>query len=475
VAGRGYAGIVAERESADRRPAAGSARSTVPYPQPVPLVPVAVRRFAVEIVEPAPALPRAARWESAGDACTIGSSPANDVVLDDPTVSGWHCEIRVDADGARVRDLGSTNGTTVDGVRVSEAFLRDDSTLRLGAAAVRFRLGAETNRLPLSEATRFGALVGRSAAMRATFALCERAAASDVTVLLDGETGTGKGAAAEAIHEAGARRDGPFVVVDCGVLPRSLVESELFGHERGAFTGAEARRIGAFEDASGGTIFLDEIAELPPELQPKLLRALENRQIRRVGSNAYVPVDVRVIAASNRDLRAEVNAGRFRADLYFRLAVLRVPMPALRSRPEDIPEVVEELLRAAGVGAERAAPLCADEFLAGLQRSAWPGNVRELRNFLERCLVLDAALAVDGAGTGTGAGAGAGAAGATSAATVDASVPYPAARQQALAAFERGYVDDLLRRHGGNVSQAARAAGIARVYLYRLMRRHGAG
>ena len=263
-----------------------------------------------------------------------------------------------------------------------------------GASALRFEFSAESNRLPVSAGNAFGKLVGASVAMRTAFALLERAAQSDVTVLLEGETGTGKGVAAEAIHRASTRAAGPFLVVDCGAIPPNLLESELFGHEKGAFTGAVARRVGAFEEASGGTIFLDEIGELAADLQPKLLRVLESKEYRRVGGNAMQKTDVRVVAATNRDLRAEVNAGRFRSDLYFRLAVVKVTIPALRERPEDIPITVETILRALGADEASAAALRTPEFFAALGHSAWPGNVRELRNYLERCLVFQEALPV---------------------------------------------------------------------------------
>ncbi|MCC6997626.1 MAG: sigma 54-interacting transcriptional regulator [Deltaproteobacteria bacterium] len=397
--------------------------------------------------------------------CSIGSASNNDVVIEDPTLSRYHCELRVDARGARVRDLGSRNGTFVDGTRVLEAFLKGGSLLRMGRPQLRFDLAADTHRPRLSAATRFGALVGTSVPMRAAFALLERAAGSDATVLLEGETGTGKGAAAEAIHHNGARAAAPFLVVDCAALPAPLLESELFGHERGAFTGADTRRVGAFEEADGGTIFLDEIGELPAELQPKLLRVLESREIRRLGQNAYRTVDVRVIAATHRDLRAEVNAGRFRADLYFRLAVLRVTMPALRQRPEDLPAIAEQILTGFGARHPRARELLTPELTARLAHAAWPGNVRELRNYLERCVVLEEPLPLDGAPASPGAAA--------ATPQVDAAQPYADARDGAIEAFERAYVEALLRLHKGNVSAAARAAGITRVYLYRLLGRHG--
>jgi transcriptional regulator with PAS, ATPase and Fis domain len=365
--------------------------TTLPLDRSVQLPPGAVRRFRLTLVE-GPKVGLA--WESSSDRCSVGFHPLNDLVIEDPTVSRFHCELRVDDSGARVRDLDSRNGTMLDGVSVKDAFLRNGSLLRLGRVAVRFEFSAESNRLPLSDKLEFGSLVGVSIATRTSFALLERAAQSNVTVLLEGETGTGKGVAAEAVHRHSARKDGPFLVVDCGAIPANLLESELFGHEKGSFTGADRKRIGAFEEASGGTIFLDEIGELTADLQPKLLRVLESREFRRVGGNAHRVTDVRVIAATNRDLRAEVNAGRFRSDLYFRLAVLKVTIPPLRERPEDIPIIVEHILRALHADATATARLRTPQFFAALQHSAWPGNVRELRNYLERCLVFEDALPV---------------------------------------------------------------------------------
>jgi two-component system response regulator GlrR len=425
------------------------------------LPPGAVRRFRLTIVE---GPKTGTTWESSSDRCSIGFHPSNDLVIEDATVSRFHCEVRIGEDGARVRDLDSRNGTILDGVRVVDAFLRAGSLVKLGRVGVRFEYSAESNRLPVSTGTQFGGLVGQSVAMRTSFALIERAAQSDVTVLLEGETGTGKGVAAEAIHRASTRRDGPFLVVDCGAIPANLLESELFGHEKGSFTGAVGRRIGAFEEASGGTIFLDEIGELTQDLQPKLLRVLESKEYRRVGGNGMHKTDVRVVAATNRDLRAEVNAGRFRSDLYFRLAVVKVTIPPLRERPEDIPITVDQILRGLGAQDAQSAALRTPDFFSALQRSAWPGNVRELRNYLERCLVFQDALPVAGDSSG-------GRSAPTTA--IDPKLPYAEARRRALDGFERGYAEALLREHNGKVSAAAVAAGMDRVYLYRLLRRHG--
>jgi DNA-binding NtrC family response regulator len=408
-----------------------------------------VQRFTITILEGASAgLVR----ESSGGGLSIGSHVLNDVVIDDATVSGFHCELRIEPDeGVRVADLKSRNGTVVDGVRVREAFLRSGSILQLGRARVRYDEATECETLPPAAATRFGSLVGVSRSMRAAIALLERAATSDVTVLIQGETGTGKGRAADAIHRASARRVGPFVFVDCSAVPSNLLESEFFGHEKGAFTGAEARRVGAFEEADGGTVFLDEIGEMPLDLQPKLLHAIESREIRRVGGNRYQPVNLRLIAASNRDLRAEVNAGRFRPDLYYRLAVVKVTMPPLRERLEDVAAVAAELLDQLAVPRPTADALLQPGLIAELQRQPWPGNVRELRNHLEARLVLEPPPPP----------------------TVSGLVPYSEARARSLETFNQQYLDDLMRRFPGKVAQAAQAAGLDRVYLYRLLKRRG--
>ena len=421
-----------------------------------------VRAFRIEVIEGPGA---GAVWQRGTPRCTIGSADANDLMVDDSTVSRFHCEVVAVEGAVRLRDLGSKNGTALDGVTIHEASLRHGSLFRCGRTVLRFELAEATIKLTLSERISFGGLVGRSPAMRAAFAVLERAAAAEATVLLEGETGTGKEEAARALHAGGARRAGPMIVVDCGAIPAALIEGELFGHEKGAYTGATERRDGVFAAAGGGTVFLDEIGELPLELQPKLLRVLEAREVRRLGATDMEPVDVRVIAATHRDLRAEVNAGTFRADLYYRLAVVRVELPALRQRPEDMPMLVDaivaELAAAGRVAPALAAELRAPAFVAELARSAWPGNVRELRNALERCAVLGAATAPARSPAAAASFA------------IDVDLPFKEARQHVLDDFERRYLEGLLARHDGNVSAAARQAGISRVSLYALMKRHG--
>ncbi|MDP3572871.1 MAG: sigma 54-interacting transcriptional regulator [Archangium sp.] len=417
----------------------------------------AVRRFRLVVLE---GPDTGTAWESTDERCSIGQERGNELVLTDTTVSRFHCELEATDHGVRLKDLGSLNGVLVDGVHVLEGYLKSGSTLRLGRTVLRFDFAHEPNPLKLSAHDRFGRLQGTSVGMRATFHLMERAAASDVTVLFEGETGTGKSQAARAIHQASARKDGPFLTLDCGALPAALMESELFGHERGAFTGADLRRVGIFEEAKGGTVFLDEIGELPLELQPKLLHVLENREVRRVGANAFLPVDVRLVAATHRDLRLEVNAGRFRADLFYRLAVLRVPLLPLRQHVEDLPAIVNELLNAMGVSPELRARFTEPAFLTRLGQLAWPGNVRELRNYLERCVVFEEVVAPTDQPAAS-----------NTRVPIDVSLPWAEARKRAIDTFERDYTAALLAAHDGNVTRASSAAEMDRAYLHRLMRR----
>ena len=421
---------------------------------------VAVRRFTLRVTE---GPDTGALCASTGDRLSIGTHPRAQFCLSDRTMSRFHCEIELHGGRALVRDLGSRNGTRVDGVMVQAAYLRRGAVLALGRNLVSFELADDRVSIPLHESDHLGLLAGRSPAMRAAFAVLARAAGSDITVLLRGETGTGKDQAAETLHRLGPRRDHPFVVVDCGGLTGTLLEGELFGHARGAFTGADRARVGAAEAAHRGTLFLDEIGELDISLQPVLLRLLERREVQRIGESRPIAVDVRVIAATSRNLRREVNAGRFRSDLYYRLAVMEVVLPPLRDRLDDLPLLVDSLLERAGQG-ERGPALRTPEFLARLARHDWPGNVRELRNYVESCLALaDRAPPPGGAGESSR----------TAMPAIDPSLPFRAARDRWLRWFERRYLEELLDRAGDNVSAAARAAGVDRVYFHRLLRRVG--
>jgi two-component system response regulator GlrR len=392
----------------------------------------------------------------------LGKAGDNHVVVDAPGVSRYHVELRAEPGAVLVRDLESKNGTFYDGARITELRVGAGATLRIGGpGGVELRI--ELDRQPAvspSTADRFGPMVGGSAAMRAVYAILERTAPSTATILVSGETGTGKELVAEAVHAASPRKDRPLVVVDCGAIPPALIESELFGHVRGAFTDARDDRIGAFERAHGGTLFLDEIGELPLELQPKLLRVVESRSIQRVGESARRAVDVRLIAATNRELAAEVEAGRFRQDLFFRLAVVGVRLPALRERGDDVLSLARHILERLG----RPDAIDLDAVAPALLSYAWPGNVRELRNALERAIHLGADHAIPMAAP----------AAPPRVLPEDApDLPFKAAKEQLVTAFERSYVQRLMGRHGHNISAAARDAGIDRNYLYRLLDKHG--
>jgi DNA-binding NtrC family response regulator len=405
-----------------------------------------------------------------GDVVVCGADSSCDLVLTDPAVSSNHFEIRATPLGFMIKDLSSTNGTFVEGVRLGSCFVDSNTQIRLGRTKIRLSPSREKVEIPLSNRERFGRLLGSSVAMRRVFAVLERVSPTDATFLIEGESGTGKELVAESVHKTSPRAEGPLVAVDCGAIPENLVESELFGHERGAFTGAERTRAGFFEAASGGTILLDEIGELPASVQPKLLRVLETREIKKVGSSVSVPVDVRVVAATNRDLAKEVEAGRFREDLYYRLAVLRLEMPPLRERREDIPTLVEHFVSrfADGVDAEQA--LSADT-MSMLKQHDWPGNVRELRNVVERLLVLPE---LGAAAIRSSSGAAADSSGGASA-EMDAllGLPFHEARTRWTEHFEKTYLEAKLKASAGVVLRAAEQAEIPRQTFHRLMRKHG--
>ncbi|MBM4321303.1 MAG: FHA domain-containing protein, partial [Deltaproteobacteria bacterium] len=317
---------------------------------------------------------------------SVGTAPDNSLCLNDETVSRRHCRIEVDGSGYRLVDLGSKNGTKLGPYRIREAYLSEGAIIGLGGTELRWTPGDQEVEVHFSPSTRFGALRGSSLAMREIFAVLERVAPTEATVLIEGESGTGKELVAREIHERSRRSAGPLIVFDCSAVPRELIESELFGHVKGAFTGATANRMGAFEQAKGGTLFLDELGELSLDLQPKLLRALESRTIRPVGGTRPVQTDLRVVAATNRNLLQEVEEGSFREDLYYRLAVIKVRLPPLRERPEDVPLLVRHFIRELGGNPEQLK--VSYETMERLKNHPWPGNVRELRNFIERTVVL---------------------------------------------------------------------------------------
>jgi two-component system response regulator GlrR len=372
------------------------------------------------------------------------------------------------------------------GVSVREVAVTRDVELDLGRSRVRVSFDVDRATVATKAEPEFRGLIGQSPAMKLVVAALERAAPTNAPVLITGESGTGKELAARAIHDASPRASGPFEVVDCGGLPGTLIESELFGHERGAFTGATGEREGAFERAEGGTLFLDELGELPLELQPKLLRALGEGEIRRIGGKRTKQVNVRIVAATNRDIRRQVNSGQFRADLYYRLAVILIRMPPLRERLEDMPLLVRALL--ATIAEDRSLDVHIEpdgQLLDTLARHSWPGNVRELRNYLEQLLIMrmapalgadfdpDKAKAPDVAQAFTWGGTSSPTPGQADTYHALQKLPLRRAKGELLEQFERHYVTELLRATGGNVAEAARRAGVDRVTLFRTIRRYG--
>ncbi|XXX78783.1 sigma 54-interacting transcriptional regulator [Sorangium sp. So ce134] len=401
--------------------------------------------------------------ELPGPEARIGSGKDCEVALKDPTVSRMHLILRIERDKIRVLDPGSRNGTLLDGTQIRDGYARPDSTIQIGGTTLRLRMLTDIVELPLSSSERFGRMVGRSVAIRRIFSILERAAATDATLLVEGETGTGKELVAEGVHEMSPRAGGPFVIFDCSAVSPTLIESELFGHVRGAFTGAVADRAGAFEEANGGTLFLDEIGELPLDLQPKLLRVLETGDVRRVGSNKPRHVDVRIVAATNRTLSRAVDHGSFREDLYYRLAVISIRLPPLRERLEDVPLLVRHFEQELASRWKPSAPL-SNASVAAFAAQSWPGNVRELRNAVARALSLGVPEPPPEANPVPDASA---------ALEVTLDVPLLVGRQRIADAYERAYLELALKQTDGNVSRTAEVAGVGRYFVQKAMKRHG--
>ena len=398
----------------------------------------------------------------------IGASFESTMRLPDAAVSRKHLELVNHGGYVHARDLGSTNGSFFEGTRFESLELGPGSVFRIGETELQLVAPAESNPLPPSEETRFGPLMGRSRRMREVFSILEKAARSDATVLVTGETGTGKEVVAEAIHQASKRARGPFIVVDCASIPENLIESELFGHVRGAYTNAIADRTGAFEAAHGGTIFLDELGELPPSLQPRLLRVIESRRVKRIGENVQRPVDVRVIAATNRNLEEEVRERRFRSDLYFRLAVVRVNLPPLRERRDDIPLLADAFLaRHRKKGHDVRHLELSHELQAALSSYDWPGNVRELRNIIDQA----ASISSEGMNLALKLRARTEATDNTDEGSFRSflELPYKEARKAALESFERQYAEHVVRKANGNITKAADIAQVHRNVLHRIL------
>jgi len=410
---------------------------------------------------------------------TGGRSMINDLVLGDKAISSTHFEIAAADDGYRLRDLDSTNGVFVGDLRVREIYLKPNMNFRVGHCDLRFQPTQEIVEIPLSKRDSFEHVIGSSVKMREIFATLEKVAPSELTAMITGETGTGKEMVARAIHTASPRKAKPFVVLDCGAIPRDLIESTLFGHEKGSFTGAVSQHQGCFEQASGGTIFLDEIGELPIDMQPKLLRVLENREVKRVGGDRTIKVDVRVVAATNRDLRQMVNNGTFREDLYFRLSVIAVELPPLRDRKDDVEKLAGLFLKEIG-GRRNMQMSFSTDAVTALGSHNWPGNVRELRNVIERAASLSdgaivnrndlffhrdskqpvpsAAPVMSGDGPSL---------------AITPGLDFKEAKQRVVDQFEVAYLRQLLERHDGNITRSAQEAGLTRYHLRELLKRHG--
>ncbi len=413
----------------------------------------------------------------------VGRAAGCDFRLNDQTVSSFHLEICAaeERGGIQITDLSSRNGTLYAGARLEKAVVPSGATLEVGSSILRVELDAPFA-TEVADLPAFGELRGRNVAMRELFSTLARLARTDLSILIEGQTGTGKELAARAVHDASNYASGPFVVLDCTAIPNTLAESVLFGHERGAFTGASERRVGVFEAAEGGTVFLDEVGELPIELQPKLLRVLERREVVRVGSTTPRPVQVRVISATWRDLRTMINQGKFREDLYYRLAQARVTIPPMRERPEDVPLLVHHFIQRLppGQGARAISP----EALNELQRREYAGNVRELKSTVERAammaegaVITNADLAFERMLSGERARAPSPASAVPPAAAVpnvnDPIAPFKEAKRTLIDEFEKDYLSRLLQRTGNNLSRAAALAGIERHYLRDLFRKHG--
>jgi DNA-binding NtrC family response regulator len=439
----------------------------------------------------------------------IGAGSDCDISVPDPKVSRHHLELRVHTEGYLLRDLDSTNGTHYRGARVQDVLLGPGAEVRLGETVVRIERGEELTS-PVAPQAAFGSLIGTSRAMQDVFGLLAAVAPTESTVLILGETGTGKELVAEELHSNSHRRDQPFSVLDCGAVPEQLLESELFGHKRGAFTGADSDRAGIFEQANGGTVFLDEIGELPQPQQTRLLRVLEQRSIKRLGENTRREVDVRIVAATHRDLPQRVKAGDFRQDLFYRLSVVQLRLPPLRERREDIPQLVQHFLQRSGVGSPES--VLGPAVLEALVARKWRGNIRELRNVVERAIVLadtglpllfdesdtdieaarSAAPITPALDVGSAAAAALGESPAAPAPEVPGALaaldkswlarampegfldrPYKLAKEVLLEQFESEYLRHLLKKHGYNITHLAQAAKIDRHLVRKLLRKHG--
>jgi DNA-binding NtrC family response regulator len=426
------------------------------------------RRPIVSLTAQVMSGPDEAKLATRPDLLSVGTAPSNDLVLSDETVSRFHLDLERRGDRIAIRDHGSTNGSFVGEVRVEQAAIPSGARIRIGRSVIEVRDG-ETVELELHDQGRLAGLVGQSEPMRRLMAQIQRAAKSEVSVLVLGETGSGKEVIAQALHAQSPRAAGPFEIVDCGAMQPTLIGSELFGHEKGAFTGADSQHVGAFERANGGTIFLDEIGELPAALQTPLLGALERRSFRRLGGKTSIPFDARLICATHRDLRSEVNSGSFRQDLFYRIAVVTLRVAPLRERAEDVPLLVAHFLGRAGF-AGRVEEVFPERVLDALTKHRWPGNVRELRNAVEAALAMGEAPSLEGTMRPE---SGSRASGAQLEIERWLELALPAARAELIDAFEAVYLRRLLDRAGGRIQEAAKLAQVDRSYLSRLVKKRG--
>jgi DNA-binding NtrC family response regulator len=407
------------------------------------------------VVSDAPGVDRGRSYRLTRGRVRVGTSKLCELILTDKSVSREHVELALVTDGIMVRDLGSTNGTLYLDQRIDGVVLRPGARITVGRCTIDILpLDSQAN-VPPSTRDHYDDLVGNSLAMRRLYTMLERLEGSDTPVLISGETGTGKELVANAIHAHSDRAGAPFVVVDCGNVQKELISSTLFGHVRGAFTDAVSDRRGAFEEAHTGTVLLDEIGELPIDLQPQLLRVLENHEVVPLGSNQPREVDVRVLAATHRDLARQVGEGAFREDLYYRLAVIEIQTPPLRDRRDDIPLLIDHLAHQLD-DSDRDLPESAVNFMVHYD---WPGNVRQLRNAVHRLLVLGT-LDLDQDAV-------------TRPPTPSTDMAFRDAKDVAIREFETAYLRDLLERAGGNLSAAARMADVDRKHLRRLLKRYG--
>lgn len=428
-----------------------------------PIETIKAPRFSVSVVK-GPAKGEELSWDS--PVLRAGSSPDNDLVLDDETVSRFHFRIQLDPRGYRIKDLGSKNGICIDSLAVTDAYLPPSCKIVLGDTVIRYKQERETRDIEFAKGNRLCDLVGASSQMRHLFALIQRVANTEATILVEGESGTGKELTARALHDLSGRANQPFVILDCSAIPESIIESELFGHLKGAFTGAVTSRQGAVDNASGGTLFLDEIGELPLPLQGRVLRFIEAREIKPVGADRSKKVDVRIVAATNKNLKEEVGKGMFRQDLYYRLAVMKLRLPPLRERPEDIEPLVEHFLEyfSARDGRQYTVP---HNFMSPLFSYQFPGNVREMRNMIERACLLSEGVELEVEIP-------------TRTKQVDAdllgfdhllTLPYKDAKETLVSSFEERYWQGLLEKCANNISEAARRGGIHRKSLEYLIKK----